>query len=164
MTETYEQLRDGATGEAGAAWRAADQEEQSLRTLYQELREDPRYTNAHKAEQAWERYEATKQKIVEGKAKAKELLEEQAHSAERLSLPFPGGEGIISSDTQKSSPPKTKPRASSASSTAYGTRAPKVPSRRIGHRYSSKSTGEVWKLVACRVVPSAGACFRSATN
>ncbi len=27
MTETYEQLRDSATGEAGAAWKTADREE-----------------------------------------------------------------------------------------------------------------------------------------
>jgi hypothetical protein len=37
MSQTYEQLRDSATGEAGAAWKAADHEEQSLRTLYREL-------------------------------------------------------------------------------------------------------------------------------
>ena len=101
MTETYEQLRDSATGEAGAAWKAADQEESNLRALYQELREDPRYTEAHKAQQAWERYEDAKERIAASKAKARELLEKQAHSAERSSVPFPAGEGIITSDTQK---------------------------------------------------------------
>ena len=101
MTETYEQLRDSATGEAGDAWKAADQEESSLRALYQELREDPRYTEAHKAQQAWESYESAKERIAEGKTKARELLEKQAHSAERSSVPFPAGEGIITSDTQK---------------------------------------------------------------
>ena len=63
MTETYEQLRDSATGEAGDAWRRKDREEANLRTLYRTLREDPRYTQEHKAEQAWERYEAAKEKI-----------------------------------------------------------------------------------------------------
>jgi len=101
MTETYEQLRDSATGEAGAAWKAADREEHNLRTLYRELKEDPRYTTEHKAEQAWGTYEATKEKIAEGKAKARELLETQARSAERSSVPFPGGEGLITVDTQK---------------------------------------------------------------
>jgi len=101
MTETYEQLRDSATGEAGAAWKAADHEEGNLRALYQELREDPRFTNEHKAEQAWERYETAKEQIAAGKARARELLEKQALAAERSSVPFPGGEGMITSDTQK---------------------------------------------------------------
>ena len=101
MTETYEQLRDSATGEAGVAWKAADHEESNLRTLYRDLKEDPRYTDSHKAETAWQRYEAAKEKIADGKAKARELLEKQAHAAERSSVPFPGGEGIITSDTQK---------------------------------------------------------------
>src|SRR3712207_2624855 len=50
----------------------------NLRALYRELKEDPRYTDEHKAQKAWERYEATKEKIVAGKVKAKELLENQA--------------------------------------------------------------------------------------
>jgi len=101
MTENYEQLRDSATGEAGAAWKAADREEHNLRIPYQELNEDPRYTNEYKAEQAWERYEATKEKIAAGKEKARELLKKQARSAERLSFPFPAGEAPITTDTDK---------------------------------------------------------------
>jgi hypothetical protein len=31
MTETYEQIRESATGEAGAVWKAADREENNLR-------------------------------------------------------------------------------------------------------------------------------------
>ena len=101
MTETYEQLRDSATGEAGVAWKAADHEESNLRALYRELREDPRYTNAHKAEQAWEKYEAAKERIASGKTKAREVLETQAHTAERQSVPFPSGEGPITSSNEK---------------------------------------------------------------
>ena len=37
MIETYERLRDSASGEVGAAWKAADREESNLRTLSQEL-------------------------------------------------------------------------------------------------------------------------------
>jgi len=69
MTEgTYEQLRDSATGEAGATWKAADREEHNLRSLYRELKEDPRYTNEHKAEKAWDHghpIKAAKEKIKE---------------------------------------------------------------------------------------------------
>jgi len=101
MTETYEQLRDSATGEAGAAWKAADREEHNLRTLYQELRDDPRYTTEHKAEQAWQRYEAAKEMIVSGKVKAREVLETQARTAEHQSMPLPAKEGLITNDSQK---------------------------------------------------------------
>jgi hypothetical protein len=37
MTETYEQLRDSASGEAGEAWRRADREESNLRATYRQL-------------------------------------------------------------------------------------------------------------------------------
>jgi hypothetical protein len=53
MTETYEQLRDSATGEAGEVWRRADREESNLRATYRQLQEDPRYSAEHKAEKAW---------------------------------------------------------------------------------------------------------------
>jgi hypothetical protein len=99
MSNPYEALRDSATGEAGEAWKAADREAKKLAALYQELREDPRYTDAHKAETAWARYEAGKGRIEAGRAK--ELLERQARSAERFSLPFPDGEGPTTTDTQK---------------------------------------------------------------
>ncbi len=101
MNETYESLRDSATGEAGEAWKAADREESNLRTLYRELKEDPRYTTEHKAEQAWERYEATKEKIAANKVKARELLEKQVRTAERFSVPFPAEESLITTDTNK---------------------------------------------------------------
>jgi hypothetical protein len=101
MTESYEQLRDTTTGEAGAAWKAADCEESNLRALYRELKEDPRYTSEHKAEQAWRKYEAAKEKVAAGKTKARELLEKQARSGVRFSIPTPEGESPITSDTHK---------------------------------------------------------------
>jgi hypothetical protein len=101
MAENYEQLRDSASGEAGAAWKAADREEAKLRTLYRTLKEDPRYTNEHKAEQAWQRYEAAKEKIVANKEKAREGLQKQVHSGKRFSIPMPEGEHLITTDTAK---------------------------------------------------------------
>jgi len=107
MTDTlgvqpsYEQLRDSATGEAGEAWRWADREEANLRTLYRTLKEDPRYTEEHKAEKAWAAYEAAKEKITTGRAKARGSLEKQARSGERFSIPMPEGEHLIPSDTSK---------------------------------------------------------------
>jgi hypothetical protein len=101
MSETYEGLRDGATGEGAEAWRAADLATSKLYALYRELKEDVRFSEQHKAEKAWAAYEANKEKIQRGKQKAKELLEGQARSAERFSLPFPEGEGPTTADTSK---------------------------------------------------------------
>lgn len=101
MSESYEQLRDQATGDGGEAWRAADRATGKLYALYRELKEDPRYSEEHKAEKAWESYEATKEKIEADKAKAKELLANQARSAERFSIPFPPGESLTTTDTSK---------------------------------------------------------------
>ena len=101
MSETYEQLRDRATGEGAEAWRAADLATSKLYSLYRELGDDPRYTTDFKSEKAWAAYEANKEKIETGKQKAREFLEKQARSAERFSLPFPEGEGPITGDTSK---------------------------------------------------------------
>ena len=101
MTETYEQLRDSATGEAGDAWRRKDREEANLRTLYRTLKEDTRYTQEHKAEKAWERYEAAREKIEADTEKAREGLAKQVRSGERFSIPMPEGESLTPSDTSK---------------------------------------------------------------
>jgi hypothetical protein len=101
MTESYESLRAQATGKAGEAWRRAGREESNLRSLYASLKEDVRYTEQHKAEQAWAAYEANKEEITAGKAKARELLEKQVRTAERFSLPMPESESLITTDTSK---------------------------------------------------------------
>jgi len=101
MTETYEQLRDSATGEAGEAWRRKDRAESELRTLYSTLKEDPRYTEQHKAEQAWQRYETAKEKIEADMVKAREGLAKQVRSGERFSIAMPEGESLIITDTAK---------------------------------------------------------------
>ena len=101
MTETYEQLRDAASGDAGAAWQSADRQESNLRALYHSLKEDPRYTEEHKAQKAWESYEIAREKIVSGRQKARESLKKQAQTAEKLSIPLPDGEALITTDTSK---------------------------------------------------------------
>ena len=101
MTESYEELRDSATGGGGEAWRQADREETNLRRLYAALKEDSRWSEEHKSEKAWEAYEVAREKIAGGREKAREHLETQARGGVRASLPFPGGEGPVTSDTQK---------------------------------------------------------------
>lgn len=101
MSETYEQLRDETAGEAGQAWREADRAENNLRELYRSLKEDPRYTEEHKAEKAWQSYEAGKDKITVGKEKARELLKKSAQTAGRFSIPLPDSESLVTTDAAK---------------------------------------------------------------
>lgn len=101
MIESYEELRDQATGAGAEAWRAADRRENQLRETYRALKDDPRFTDEHKAQKAWEAYDAAKDAIEAERAKAREHLEMQASSGVRASLPFPDGEGPVTSDTQK---------------------------------------------------------------
>jgi hypothetical protein len=101
MTETYEQLRDSATGEAGEVWRRADREESNLRATYRQLQEDPRYSAEHKAERAWAAYERAAEKIAADRTKSRELLEKRVRSGKRLATPMPDGESLITSDANK---------------------------------------------------------------
>src|SRR5215212_3801046 len=97
--ESYESLRDGAGGAASLAWREADREENSLRTLYQQLKEDSRYTSGYKSARAWAAFNDSQEKIRARKEKAKEILRKQAASSERASIPVPDGEGTVTTDT-----------------------------------------------------------------
>jgi hypothetical protein len=101
MSETYAEMRDGATGEGGEAWRRADREDGNLRQLYTTLKGDNRYSDEYKAEKAWEAYEAVREKIAGGREKAREMLEAQARLGERFSIPVPDGEALVTSDTTK---------------------------------------------------------------
>ena len=87
----YEQMRDQESGSAGQAWREADRQESELRNLYESLREDNRYTEEHKEQQAWGAFLAAQEKIVAGRQQARESLQKQARSAERFSVPLPKG-------------------------------------------------------------------------
>jgi hypothetical protein len=49
---TYESIRDTVEGDAGAAWRLADLEQTQLRQKYAKLKEDGRFSDEHKSEQA----------------------------------------------------------------------------------------------------------------
>jgi hypothetical protein len=101
MTESYEELRDSATGGGEEAWRQADREEGNLRRLYATLKEDPRWFEEYKAQKAWEASEAAKDKITDGRERAREMLEAQARSGERFGIPGPGGEALVTNDPQK---------------------------------------------------------------
>jgi hypothetical protein len=92
---TYEDIRDSVPGDAGAAWRIADNELTALRTKYKKLQEDGRYSEEHKAEQAWSAYERAQEKVTAHRAEARERLEGEARMAEHRSLPRPVGESLV---------------------------------------------------------------------
>jgi hypothetical protein len=78
IRETYESLRDSVeNAEARAAWLDHDRRLQALRQTYSTLKDDPRYTEEHKATQMWERYERESEHIQAAGKKAKELLEKR---------------------------------------------------------------------------------------
>jgi hypothetical protein len=98
---SYEQLRASVDGEACAAWDLVDRQVSELRTFYEQLKEDERYSSEYKAEQAWKRFVAVKEKISRGTAKTKELLEKQIHSRQQFSIPMPQGEPVHTHDANK---------------------------------------------------------------
>jgi hypothetical protein len=98
---TYESLRDSARGEAGALWKAADREEANLGKYYEQLKEDVRFTDTHKAELAWSKFNEAKETIIQGRERAGEQLATDARTYRAQSLPMPGGEGPITQDTEK---------------------------------------------------------------
>jgi len=101
MAESYEQLRDSSSGQIGDAWKRADRMESELRGYYRQLKEDPRYTEEHKAVQAWQRYDRDAEKITTARERSRNLLEDSARAYQRQSLPFPDGQGAITTDNDR---------------------------------------------------------------
>jgi hypothetical protein len=97
---SYESIRDGVPGDAGASWRMADLEQTALRNKYKKLQEDARYSEEHKSDQAWAAFENAKEKIAAHRQQAREKLEGEARMAEHRSLPRPVGESLIATKNE----------------------------------------------------------------
>jgi hypothetical protein len=65
------------------------------------LREDTRYTEEHKPERAWAKYEEVRTQVGQLAPEAKKKMLKSAESLERLSIPTPEGEGLATKDTDK---------------------------------------------------------------
>lgn len=98
---SYQQMRDSAPTEAKALWNRVDAQIGDLRAYYEQLKDDPRYADEYKAEQAWQRYEVVAEKVAKDKERLKAELHKQAASGERFSVPMPGQEPLVTNDTQK---------------------------------------------------------------
>ena len=105
MTEAinpnYEDIQSQAKGPGTEVWKNADRARAGLREYYAHLGADPRLSDLARSEQAWQRYEAVKAQVEADSAKAKELSERSARTAERQSIPMPEGESVITSDKDK---------------------------------------------------------------
>jgi hypothetical protein len=106
MTDTplrpsYDDVQREARGPGVAEWRKADKARDDLSATYQSLRDDPRYTEEHKASQMWAAYESESERIQAAGEKARELLEREAKGHEMMAMPRPKGENIFSLSTEK---------------------------------------------------------------
>jgi len=101
MSETYESIQHEAKGPGVEEWRQADKARANLSATYQSLKEDPRYSEEHKSQTAWDKYEETRAQVGQLAPEAREKMLRSAESRERMSIPTPEHEGLITKDTDK---------------------------------------------------------------
>jgi len=101
LRQSYEDIREKAKGPGVEEWRAADKARSDLASLYRTLAEDERYAPEYKTEQAWAAYEQTRAQVERLAPEAREKMLASAESLERMSIPAPEAEGIITKDTTK---------------------------------------------------------------
>jgi hypothetical protein len=101
MTETYESLQANARGPGVQEWLEVDKARSDLAQYYRSLREDDRYAPEYKAQKAWERYEQTRAEVAKLAPEARAKMLKSAESLERMSIPRPEGEPLITEDTDR---------------------------------------------------------------
>jgi hypothetical protein len=105
MTEainpSYEDIQSQAKGPGVEEWKRTDKLRADLSATYHSLKEDERYAPEYKAETAWTKYEETKAQVEQLAPEARKKMLKGAESLERVSIPTPEGEGLITKDTNK---------------------------------------------------------------
>jgi hypothetical protein len=105
MTEainlSYESIQQEAKGPGVEEWKRADKLRADLSATYQSLKDDDRYAPEYKAERAWTEYEKAKAQIEQLAPEARQKMLKSAEGLERLSIPVPEGEGLITKDTNE---------------------------------------------------------------
>ena len=101
INSSYERIQQEAKGAGVKEWRQADKLRADLSGTYQSLKDDERYALEYKSSEAWKRYEETKTKVEQLAPQAREKMLRSAQSLERLSIPTPEGEGVVTKDTNK---------------------------------------------------------------
>ena len=101
MSETYERIQQEAKGPGVEEWRQVDKARADLSELYRRLSDDDRYAQEYKSETAWARYEETKAKLEKLAPEARQKMLKSAEGLERMSIPTPELESLITKDTNK---------------------------------------------------------------
>jgi len=101
IRQSYESVQSEARGPGVEEWRQVDKARSDLAELYNNLREDDRYAPEYKAETAWARYEETRAQVERLAPEARQKMLKGAEGLERMSIPTPESEGLITKDTDK---------------------------------------------------------------
>jgi hypothetical protein len=101
MIATYESVQGDARGPGVEEWRQVDKARSDLSELYRSLSDDDRYAHEFKTEKAWAAYERTRAHVDKLAPLARRKMLKSAKSLERMSIPTPECEGIITKDTNK---------------------------------------------------------------
>ena len=100
MTE-YESIQAGARGPGVDEWRQVDKARSELTALYRGLAEDGTRTPEYKSERARDAYEKAKAHVEELAPEARRKMLRSAESLERMSIPRPEGESLLTEDTDR---------------------------------------------------------------
>ena len=98
---TYESVQSEARGPGVEEWKRTDKLRAELSATYQSLKDDARYSEEHKAETAWAKYEETRSQVERLAPEARKKMLKSAEGLERMSIPTPEGEGLITKDHDK---------------------------------------------------------------
>src|SRR5215211_987139 len=101
IRQSYESVQSEAKGPGVEEWRQVDKARSDLAELYNNLREDDRYAPEYKAESAWAKYEETRAQVEKLAPEARAKMLRSAGGLERMSIPTPESEGLITKDTNK---------------------------------------------------------------
>jgi hypothetical protein len=101
METTYETEQAGARGPGVEEWKRLDKARSDLSELYRSLSEDDRYAQEYKTETAWAAYAKTKARVEKLAPEARRKMLRSAEGLERMSVPRPAGEAIVTKDTDK---------------------------------------------------------------
>jgi len=101
MIATYENVQGDARGPGVEEWRQVDRARSDLSELYRTLSEDGRNAQEFKTEKAWAAYEKTRAHVDKLAPLARRKMLKGAESLERMSIPTPEGEALVSKDTNK---------------------------------------------------------------
>jgi len=105
MTEainpSYESVQQEAKGPGVEEWKRTDKLRADLSATYQSLKDDARDSEEHKAETAWAKYEEARSQVERLAPEARQKMLKSAEGLERMSIPIPEGEGLITKDADK---------------------------------------------------------------